>query len=429
MSGLSCAAAGSGALLQGGKGLLQGTANGKGKRPAGAAEGGEQRMGAAAALAAICAYEPEHHTVEEVSELAAALPLVDCSVGGKYIALLAPRGAMLCQGDNLRGHLGAGDKAVREGLNAPRLPWPAAAVRCGGDFGVALSREGMVCSWGYDGAELGRGGSGSSPAPVDALPWDDPVMFLDAGLDFAIAVTRAGDVYGWGSNRSGQLALGRTIRIAHAPQRVAPLCGRGLRRIACGGSFAIAETQSQVLSWGPPVHGHAHLQPTPLPPSGGSVSFPLRSLAAGDRCAAAADAAGRLWCLWQWGGSLTPGGLPAGEGVVRVTAGTEFVSVVVALTEEGRLWDCPKRGFCRRIAAADGPLLGLLPRGGPAAKRILLIPDSCGGKTRLRLFSRIAMRHGVPSDPVLGVLCGLMVHGDYITGELDAPFGCPASTR
>eukprot|EP01062_Namystynia_karyoxenos_P021656 TRINITY_DN18255_c0_g1_i7.p2 TRINITY_DN18255_c0_g1~~TRINITY_DN18255_c0_g1_i7.p2 ORF type:complete len:393 (+),score=70.55 TRINITY_DN18255_c0_g1_i7:123-1301(+) len=337
----------------------------------------------AAPLPSVLVYEPEARAVVPAPELAEHGPPLCCSESCSYTALLTARGVM---------HCAAHDPADPDlALPAP-LPWPAAAVSCGHRFGVALRRGGLgVCSWGWrSGGRLGRDGGDGTPREVAGLPAGERVALLEAGGSFAMAVTSRGEAYGWGSNRFGALATGSlgVVRpeVLPVPRRIAALSDRGLRRLACGGVLAVAETLGgELLGWGALPGGKTPI-PVPLPSAAGRIAFPLRSLAAGRGAAGAADAAGRLWVLWQGDDRvLVQAQLPAGERVARAaTCYGSGYGVVVALTAQGRLWDCRKTCPCRCITAAHPQLpLGLLPCGGPWAPRVTLIPDpSCGLQQR-----------------------------------------------
>eukprot|EP01062_Namystynia_karyoxenos_P037409 TRINITY_DN2722_c0_g1_i4.p1 TRINITY_DN2722_c0_g1~~TRINITY_DN2722_c0_g1_i4.p1 ORF type:complete len:474 (+),score=64.45 TRINITY_DN2722_c0_g1_i4:95-1516(+) len=359
-------------------------------------------------------------------------PPVSYSSSPQHETFVSARGQVLCKG---------GSNALRAGFVAVPLPWPAAEVRSGLFHTVALRRGGgAVCSWGRSAPWLGHGGDGSVPAEVQGLPPGDPVILVEVGPSSVIVLTESGEAWGWGSNRSGQLALPLSTKEQPFPLRIAALSGRGLRRLACGGtieppdaySFAVAETGAgDLLAWGvlPPKDGARDVQPPlPLQPRAGRLVFPLRCLAAGRaHAAAAADGAGRLWCLWKGQGALASAGLPVAERVVRASVGHAVPgrgeSLIVALTAEGCLWECRDAHPCRSILAVHPEMpLGLLPCIG-YGNDVPLIADVCGGKERLRLFGRIAVRLGVPSDPVRAILTGLMVRGEYITGPAHLPFG------
>eukprot|EP01062_Namystynia_karyoxenos_P021652 TRINITY_DN18255_c0_g1_i1.p1 TRINITY_DN18255_c0_g1~~TRINITY_DN18255_c0_g1_i1.p1 ORF type:complete len:406 (+),score=79.24 TRINITY_DN18255_c0_g1_i1:123-1340(+) len=353
----------------------------------------------AAPLPSVLVYEPEARAVVPAPELAEHGPPLCCSESCSYTALLTARGVM---------HCAAHDPADPDlALPAP-LPWPAAAVSCGHRFGVALRRGGLgVCSWGWrSGGRLGRDGGDGTPREVAGLPAGERVALLEAGGSFAMAVTSRGEAYGWGSNRFGALATGSlgVVRpeVLPVPRRIAALSDRGLRRLACGGVLAVAETLGgELLGWGALPGGKTPI-PVPLPSAAGRIAFPLRSLAAGLGAAAAADAAGRLWCLWRLAGRFARAELAPSERVVQValcatreTSSVTPVDVVIAATAEGRMWDCRKDVPCRSIAVAHPLLsLGLTLRGGCTAHVILFPARSCGLR-RCRLLLLAAEHRGL----------------------------------
>eukprot|EP01062_Namystynia_karyoxenos_P015573 TRINITY_DN15651_c0_g1_i12.p1 TRINITY_DN15651_c0_g1~~TRINITY_DN15651_c0_g1_i12.p1 ORF type:complete len:495 (+),score=76.74 TRINITY_DN15651_c0_g1_i12:72-1487(+) len=404
----------------------------KGGCAAAAAAGGAQPCGAAAALSVICAYEPKRCAVVDApgrgpAEFAGAHRIVGGSVGVQHAALLSAEGEVLCHGENNIGQLGVGDRERREALAAARLPWPAAAVSCGAAFAVAVRRGGTaVCSWGFSGSgSLGRPGDdfagrlASTPAEVPGLPHGDPVAFLAVGSDAVIAVTQSDQAYGWGNKAVlGLVHVSDRDNLPDA-RRIAALSGRGLLRIAVGLRFAVAETRSGgVLTW-----GARRQEPEPLRAAAG-IALPLRSMAAGIQCVAAADGRGQLWCSWGATVEFAPAGLPESELVVRVATRSTLSSpdFVAAATAWGHLWDC-REGALRRIAGLRGPPQVLLPCGGPAASRIILIPDLSCGLARCRLFLLAAGRRVLlPGGQMRrAALIPFLVDEDYIFKEHEAP--------
>eukprot|EP01062_Namystynia_karyoxenos_P022843 TRINITY_DN18790_c0_g1_i1.p1 TRINITY_DN18790_c0_g1~~TRINITY_DN18790_c0_g1_i1.p1 ORF type:complete len:470 (+),score=52.62 TRINITY_DN18790_c0_g1_i1:69-1412(+) len=409
-------AAGRGAVVRDGKGAgygavkgsVTGRAGAKGKgrehakgkeqrtRDGAVAGGGAQSGGAAAVLAAICAYDPSSGTIIDAPGLTTDHPIVDCCIGLNHASLLTARGEVLCWGNNNSGQLGVGDRRPRVGLRAARLPWPAHAVSSGNCFSVALRRGGgAICSWGWrDQGRLGRGGDTAVPAAVVGLPRGDPVSLLAAGGAAVIAVTQSGEAYGWGGIEA---MCGGGVRDSQCAVRLPLLCGRGFKRLACGCDFGLAETHEGTLMAFGHVPGQPYTAPRSLRPSAGRVAFPLRSLAAGHYAAAAADAAGRLWCLWPQQ-DLAGAVLPPSERVVRAAvAGLATDRFAVALTAEGRLWECQPGATCRSIVHAARVLQGtvLLPCRGSCADRIVFTPDPSCGLSRCRLLFLIAGRCGL----------------------------------
>eukprot|EP01062_Namystynia_karyoxenos_P013175 TRINITY_DN14748_c0_g1_i1.p1 TRINITY_DN14748_c0_g1~~TRINITY_DN14748_c0_g1_i1.p1 ORF type:complete len:438 (+),score=69.63 TRINITY_DN14748_c0_g1_i1:71-1315(+) len=370
-----------------------------------------------------------------------------CSVGWDHTAVVCGRQrAVRSHGANASGQLGAGDTKAHKGFIVTDPPLHGAAeVHCGFEHTVALLPDGAVSSWGCSDI-LGRDGDPAVPAKVLSLP---PVAAVFAGFDSTIVLTRDGGAYGFGNN-NGALALPPDSDAEPLPVRIAALSGRRLRRVAFVLLLGVAEAGQQLLWWG------GGFQPAPLC-CGDAVAFPLRSLAAGIEPASAsapdpklvhavaADAQGALWfCTADVASrACSPPRRAAlgAERVVKVVAagGTSFFvtasrtlrirrTCIVALTEAGELWDVSDPAACRSISARLPPRQGLVPCGGVVARRVVLVPDHCGGRRRLTLFARLSIRLEIPGDPVREVLAPLVVHGDYITGPSSDPFGPPVDS-
>eukprot|EP01062_Namystynia_karyoxenos_P013779 TRINITY_DN14952_c0_g1_i3.p1 TRINITY_DN14952_c0_g1~~TRINITY_DN14952_c0_g1_i3.p1 ORF type:complete len:464 (+),score=88.37 TRINITY_DN14952_c0_g1_i3:86-1393(+) len=369
---------------------------------------------AAPADAAVYEYSFATRRVRRAPEFAGAAGMRSCSVGASHVALVDARGTVLSAGCYVLGQLGTGYGIPRDRLSAALLPWPAAAVRSGREFSVAVRRGGGdVFWWGIDWT---AGRCSWTPASLQGLPIGDPVALLDASESGVVAVTASGVALAWGM-------FGDCKRVAAVP--IAALTGRHLRNLACSSFLVAAETEDGVLlmwQWG---DQDATQAPQPQPPNE-APAFPLRCLVVSDLSIWYADAVGRVWQQRAGGYAEPPGRtpLPETQRAVRlaIATSTNFKERVAVLTERGELWDCTARGP-RSISAARPELpRGLLPYGGPAARRILLVQDSSGGKARLVLFARIAMRIGVPSDPVRELLPPFVVHEAYITGPASDPF-------
>eukprot|EP01062_Namystynia_karyoxenos_P026771 TRINITY_DN20702_c0_g1_i3.p1 TRINITY_DN20702_c0_g1~~TRINITY_DN20702_c0_g1_i3.p1 ORF type:complete len:236 (+),score=34.81 TRINITY_DN20702_c0_g1_i3:702-1409(+) len=215
-----------------------------------------------------------------------------------------------------------------------------------------------------------------------------------------------------------------------------------IRRTVCGTYCLLAEGEDSTLAY----YAHfLHLTPQLDPyPLCGAVALPLRHFAAGWEVFILVDALGAVFTT----AFITSPGqprrvhLPEGRRAVRVAgARTRWDTgcgpvrvLLVALTECGELRDCGTGTSCpwnltRRItsisAAHPGLPLGLRPYGGYEAHRILLLPDRCCGKARLRLAARIAVRLVLPSDLLREVLMPFAVADCYVVGPPHEPFCWP----
>eukprot|EP01062_Namystynia_karyoxenos_P082369 TRINITY_DN9265_c3_g1_i1.p2 TRINITY_DN9265_c3_g1~~TRINITY_DN9265_c3_g1_i1.p2 ORF type:complete len:482 (+),score=95.03 TRINITY_DN9265_c3_g1_i1:89-1447(+) len=424
------------AAPEGGKGVGLSSAKGKGQgnMPAAAAAGGEQCFGAGAVLALSWVADPDQWTdavrltVRRAPEFSLAGGLLDAGGVGNYTAAVTAKGAVLCF-DSARGSLGT-----------VTLPWPAAAVSCGGDHRAAAVRRGggAVCEWDMKDADFSEGGAALGvPADkvlaVAGLPPGDAVAAAEVGEYGAVARTANGAMYGWdpGFVENG-LAATSTTAIQIAPRRVRSIA------VACVG--VLAETEDWTLTFFPNYNRYSpdsdprlcyHQRFDPV------VALPLRHMAASHHLFILADAHGAV-CTTTRGSPV--GGrllepvrvhLPEGRRAVRVAGAIAGgILAVVALTECGELRDCTGRWYgrgvrARSISAARGLSLGLQPCGGSRADRILLLPDTCCGKSRLRLVARIAVRLGLPCDPLREALTPYAVARCYIGGPAHDPFGWP----
>eukprot|EP01062_Namystynia_karyoxenos_P077891 TRINITY_DN7936_c0_g2_i1.p1 TRINITY_DN7936_c0_g2~~TRINITY_DN7936_c0_g2_i1.p1 ORF type:complete len:441 (+),score=74.20 TRINITY_DN7936_c0_g2_i1:86-1408(+) len=375
------------------------------------------------------AWDGQHVTT--CSELSSCTPLIACSVGrrnGRGAHYAAIQGgsptAVRCAGHNSSGQLGTGGYAPRARLSAthPELI-EIAAVACGEDFTVALESGGALRSWGD--YALGRRGVGNCAHVVGGLP---SVAVLGVGSSFVIVVTRSDEAYGWGQNWHGQLALGQNNSTA-LPQRIASLRQRGLRRLACTAVSVVAEAAAELLWWGWDGD-QKQLLPATLHGAGG-ICFPLRGVGLSGHDVTVADATGRAWC-----GSIShrdrgPFRVIELEGE-RAVAVAACSGVCVVLTDEDRLYDIYAAGrgraLCRQINRFYPQLpRGLVPYGGAGSDHIVLVPDHCGGKERLRVFARVAARRGVPADPLRSSLTPFMVSAMFLGGPPNDPFGAASS--
>ena len=143
-----------------------------------------------------------------------------------------------------------------------------AAVSAGWNYGLALTDDGRVLSWGFD---PGPGALGQGPAAAgqvvrtpayvvrsDGKPLDGIVQ-ISAGYNFCLALASDGTVWAWGSNAEGQLGGGTVGGSSAVAVRVLASDGGNLARIAmvaAGGWHALAlDLDGRVLAWGLAVDG------------------------------------------------------------------------------------------------------------------------------------------------------------------------------
>ena len=145
-----------------------------------------------------------------------------------------------------------------------------AAVALGSSYGLALTRDGGVLTWGakYLG-QLGNGTTDSSDVPEDVCAPGvmvgqrhlGAVTGVSAGYELSLAVQRSGRVLAWGANEWGQLGDGGTTS-SDVPTYVSGVSG--VKEVSAGGQRALALLRDgTVVAWGRNTEGtlgNGHLE-------------------------------------------------------------------------------------------------------------------------------------------------------------------------
>lgn len=168
------------------------------------------------------------------------------AAGGNH-SLALDNGAVWAWGNNANGQLGI--PSVSTSNVAVQVPSPLTgspfsditAVAAGGNFSLALDTSGIVWAWGSNAqGQLGRSPtatlSSNTPLPVDGIT--GKVIAIAAGGSHGLALTDDGTVWAWGYNGFGQLGTSATT----TPFRSTPLPLAGFTGLttSSAGMFPIA---------------------------------------------------------------------------------------------------------------------------------------------------------------------------------------------
>jgi len=144
------------------------------------------------------------------------------------------------------------------------------AISAGWNWTAALTQDGRVVTWGFNGTTSSYTGQGSIANVVESpgfvieqstrLPIID-IVALSAGYNFGLGLTSAGEVFAWGANSQGQsgqntsdLPVTRGALKVRSGDNVSNLSG--IAMVAAGGNHALAlDTTGSVFSWGFAVSG------------------------------------------------------------------------------------------------------------------------------------------------------------------------------
>ncbi len=257
----------------------------------------------------------------------------------------------------------------------------------GGTFGLALSSDGTVWSWGSNGAgQLGDGTTTYRTTPVQVTGLSG-VIAVSAGIDHSLALRSDGTVWAWGANRYGQLGIGATSSAQLTPVQVSGLTG--ITKISAGGLFSLAlRSDGTVWAWGYNASGELGNGTTadsdiPVQATG---LFRVVSIAAGadSSLAIRTDVKTGTSAVWAWGsnsagqigdGTLTDRIVPkrvngiGTAGFVGVAVGDGFA---LALRSDGSVWAWGADGYGQlglapQVTAVTIPVLSIAAGSGITA--------------------------------------------------------------
>ncbi len=315
-------------------------------------------------------------------------------LGGSHSALLTSSGRLFMWGWNSNGQLGDGSTTNRlspvEITNRFSLQEDErlTQVSLGGAHSAALTSEGRVFVWGWN----GHGQIGDNTTLQRVLPTDITAQFLLSpseritnvvmGGQFSTALSSAGRVFTWGDNRSGQLG-DQTFTSRERPTDITPQFNLGsndaMVMLAMGSAHAGAlSQQGRVFMWGSGDQGRlgdgVNVDRTVNAPINITAQFNLSSservetLVLGGSHTGAITSLGRVF-MWGWNGHGQLGdntltsrtnpqditaqfGLRSEETLQSLNLGGQHS---VALTSEGRImiWGDRTQGKLGQTSLSD----------------------------------------------------------------------------
>ena len=201
---------------------------------------------------------------------------------------------------------GFGNLAEYQFGSGPKDPAgrPVGKISASAYHSVALTADGRVWSWGYNG--LGQLGDGtttnrSSPVPLSGVPGMSRIVEIGTGGYYTFALDDQGVLWGWGANSSRQISKDSTFSFLKPVKIDLP---GPVSRFACGNHHALAlGRDGKIWGWGASYNGQlgqAHNNPVTgfveiVRPVGMQH---VKALAAGDDNSYAVDVAGKMWA---WG--------------------------------------------------------------------------------------------------------------------------------
>lgn len=179
--------------------------------------------------------------------------IVEVSTGEGHELALREDGTVWGWGNSLLGQLGLENRAP----NPVAIPVHImglshiVSIAAGGEHCLALRNDGVIMSWGWNGAgQLGRENGDSVYSP-DQVPTIANVVSIAAGTDHSIAVAKDGTIWIWGEsyfNPPYQLSLEVPNEQSDLPEKKAII--PDIKTISTGLHTLILTNSGTVLGWG-----------------------------------------------------------------------------------------------------------------------------------------------------------------------------------
>jgi alpha-tubulin suppressor-like RCC1 family protein len=203
----------------------------------------------------------EVETVPGINDATAiAACTMDYDAGPAHMCAI--RGAVWCWGDNGEGELGIGTLSATPVTTPTAVAIPGnekvVSIAAGLAFTCAVTASGKVYAWGEN--DVGQLGSTPTPdagstSPVQVMGLTGPASSVAARTDFACAVMMDGTVECWGNNDQGQLGNG-TLGLPSLPGPVVGLMNTV--QVATGSDHACARlVNGNVACWGSSYDGQS----------------------------------------------------------------------------------------------------------------------------------------------------------------------------
>jgi uncharacterized repeat protein (TIGR02543 family) len=207
-------------------------------------------------------------TLINVPSLQSGETIAQVTAGYYHSLAVTTQGRVYAWGYNGSGRLGDGTNTNRNTptlINVPNLQSgeTIAQVTAGDSHSLAVTTQGRVYAWGYNGSgRLGDGTNTNRNTPtlinVPNLQSGESMAHISAGSSHSLAVTTQGRVYAWGLNVSGRLGDGtntnrNTPTLINVPNLQS---GETIAQVTAGYSHSLAvTTQGRVYAWGYNVYG------------------------------------------------------------------------------------------------------------------------------------------------------------------------------
>ena len=275
------------------------------------------------------------------------------SCGEYTTSAIKTDGSLWTWGEGGNGRLGTNNTTTRSTpvtTFAGGTNWKQ--VSGGNTHTAAIKTDGTLWSWGVNYAgQLGINNTATRSTPVTTFAGGNNWKSVACGTDFTAAIKTDGSLWTWGSGGDGKLGINNTANRSIPVTTFAG--GNDWKSVSAGGGYTAAiKTDGSLWVWGSNTDGRlgtndTNTRTTPVTTFAGGNNW--KSVAVGDRHAAAIKTDGSLW---TWGrnpfGQLGTNDTTPNRStpVTTFAGGTNWKSVsvaysqIVAIKTDGTLWTC-----------------------------------------------------------------------------------------
>ena len=226
---------------------------------------------------------------------------------GPHVLAVTHSGELYSWGHGGYGQLGHNEPEKNKPMLIQMSGKIVTSIACGSYHSVALTSDGDIYTWGSNNCgQLGLGITNNQPNPKRVCgilsSGNKSTISISCGQSFTLALTSDGELYAWGYNGNGQLGIGNNTN-QQLPAKVNGMNGNFVEKIVCGMAHVLALTYSgELYSWGANSYGQLGLGTTlntPLPTLITSIEEGWSDIAAHhyNHISAGVTVSGKI-CMW-----------------------------------------------------------------------------------------------------------------------------------
>lgn len=174
------------------------------------------------------------------------------AAGNEHACATTDNGDGYCRGSNSHGQLGSdtpeNNSAVPVKIDG--LDQEISSIHAGSSHTCAMLNNGSLSCWGNnESGQLGDGTTESTKTPVKVEGLDGDVASVSGSADATCAALDSGFVECWGSNKYGQLGIGKADDDVHAEPTATVGLGNAAKVYSASEGYTMCATTTDMQAW------------------------------------------------------------------------------------------------------------------------------------------------------------------------------------